>query len=98
MRGGAADPPGDLARLDRAQDRVRVPGRLDLDPGAPEVFVPVPVVGGDLGKRDRVDVVLRLVDPGVGDLHRVDRQAVARDGSDAPGRLLHGERVAGPGV
>ncbi len=52
------------------------------------------VVGGDLGEPDGLHVVLGLVDPGVGDLDRVDRHAVARDRADPAQRLVDGQRVA----
>jgi len=56
--------------------------------------VAVAVVGGDLGEPDGLDVVLGLVHSGIGDLHRVNGQAVARDRADPPHGLLHGQGVA----
>src|SRR6185503_13988198 len=75
--GGEAEP--EVARPDGAENRVRVPRGLHLDPCASELRLPVGVVGGDAGQWDGGDVVLGAIDASVGDFYRLDGPARAPD-------------------
>src|SRR6267143_3807928 len=83
---GEAQP--EVARLDRADDRIAIAGGLDLDPGAADVRLAVGVVRGDLWQTDRGGVVLRPIVTRVGDLDGVDREPVPADDGDPAGRLV----------
>src|SRR5215831_7432977 len=74
---GEAQP--EVAGLDGAEDGVGAPSRLHFDPRAPELRLPVRVVGGDTGERDGGDVVRGLIDAGVRDFHRLDGPARGAD-------------------
>src|SRR5262245_8852045 len=88
---GEAQP--EVARPDGAEYGVRAPGGLHLDPRAAELRLPVGIVGGDARQRDGGDVVLGLIDAGIGDFHRLDGPARGPDGGNAGQELRHAEPI-----